>query len=309
MYVVRKAYEDKVAKYVRMHGEINLGPGGAFHDAVYVMKNYGIVPQEIYKGDKTGDENPVHNEMDEMIKAAADVVLKAKNNNRLTPVWPEVIKGILDAYLGEVPEKFTYNKQEYTPKSYQQSLGLNLDDYIPVTSFTHHPFYSQFMLEVPDNWMWQQCHNVPLEDMKQIINNALNKGYGVAWAADVSEPGFSWKNGVAIVPEESWDKMGKPLKDTIFNTPVAQKEITQELRQKAFDNYETQDDHGMHITGIVKDQNGTVYYKVKNSWGESNDCGGYIYASESYVLYKTTNILVHKDAIPDSIAKKMGLKK
>ncbi|HYG14537.1 MAG TPA: C1 family peptidase [Bacteroidia bacterium] len=309
IFVVRKSYADKVAKYIRMQGTINLGPGGAFHDAAYVIKNYGMVPYSVYKGDRTGDANPVHAELDAMMKSMADIIVQAKNGKKISTVHMDAVNGVLDAYLGKVPEEFMYNGKKYTPKSYAQSLGLNMDDYVAITSFNHHPFYQQFMLEVPDNWQWGMFHNIPVDELRQVMDNALNKGYGIAWASDVSEKGFSWSNGVAIAPATDWDEMDKAEKDTIFNSPSKQLTITDSLRRMAFDNQTTQDDHGMHITGMVKDQTGTVYYKVKNSWGASNKCGGYIYASQAYVLYKTTNILVHKDAIPDAIAKKMGIKK
>lgn len=311
MYIVRKAYEDKVEKYVRMHGTINLAAGGAFHDTKYVWDKYGIIPLEIDSSDEiTGDEFPVHAELDAMIKAAGDVVIKAKNNHKLSKVWKEAINGILDAYFGEEPKQFEYKGKKYTPKNYAESLGLNMDDYVAITSYTHHPFYSSFALEVPDNWMWGECYNVPINEMQEILDNALTNGYGAAWAADVSEDGFSWVNGLAIEPAEDMGKKGSDEWKKAFEAPVKQKTITQELRQEAFDNYTTQDDHGMHITGMMKDQMGNVYYKVKNSWGSysGNQCGGHIYASREYVMYKTTNILVHKNAIPKDIAKKLGIK-
>jgi bleomycin hydrolase len=312
MYIVRKAYEDKVEKYVRMHGKINLAAGGAFHDTKYVWDKYGIIPLELDSSDEiTGDPNPVHGELDAMIKATADVIMAAKNNKKLSNVWKDAIDGILDAYFGDEPKEFEYKGKKYTPKSYAASLGLNMDDYIAITSYTHHPFYSQFALEVPDNWMWGTCHNIPLNEMQEVLDNALSNGYGVAWAADVSEDGFNWREGLALEPAADMGNKGSDEWKNAFNSPVKQKTITQELRQEAFDNYTTQDDHGMHLTGMVKDQQGNVYYKVKNSWGsyDGNSCGGYLYASREYVLYKTTNILVHKDAIPDAIAKKMGIKK
>ena len=313
MYVVRKAYEDKVKKYVRMHGEINLGPGGAFHDAKYVWQNYGIIPASADSSAIiTGDENPVHSELDAMVKAMAEIIVGAKNNNKLSQVWQNAINGVLDAYLGKEPKEFMYNGKKYTPKSFAQFLGLNMDDYIAITSYSHHPFYSQFALEVPDNWLWGTCYNLPINEFDQVIENAVTNGYGISWAADVSEKGFNWKSGLAIVPaDEEWESLATADREKAFTEPVKQKEITQVNRQEAFDSYTTQDDHGMHITGIMKDQQVTVYYKVKNSWGsfDGNNCGGYIYASRQYVLYKTTNILVHKDALPKDIAKKLAIKK
>lgn len=308
MYVVRKAYEGKAEKYVRMHGTQSFAAGGAFHDMLWVLRNYGLVPLEVYSGNTNAENLPVHWEMDEGLKAYMDAVIKAKNGGKLSTYWPLAVSGILDAYLGKEPTEFNYVNKKYTPKTFASSLGLDADNYIAITSFSHHPFYNQFLMEVPDNWAGGQCYNVPLNELKSIISNAVNTGYSVAWAADVSEKGFSFKNGVAIVPENPWKSMSEKQIEEAFNEPVKQLEITQENRQLAFDNYETQDDHGMHITGIFKAQNGDVYYKVKNSWGtERNECGGYLYASEAYVLYKTTNILVHKDAIPSNIKKKLGL--
>jgi len=308
MFVVSHAYQDKADKYVRMHGNGTFAAGGAFHDALYVMKNYGMVPQKAYPGKNVDPENHVHWEMDNVLKGIVDAVVK-NPNGILSPVWKAAFNGALNAYLGAVPENFEVDGKSYTPKSYMSSLNINPDDYVVITSFSHHPFYAPFVLEVPDNWSAQSCYNVPLNDLRETMTNAIDKGYTFAWATDVSEKGFDWRNGVAIVPEKGWDSYGKGDIDSLTNNALPQMVITQENRQEAFDNYETQDDHGMHITGMVKDQNGTLYYKVKNSWGnKSNDCDGYLYASESYVLYKTANIMLHKSAVPSGIAKKLGIK-
>ena len=308
MFVVNHSYRDKAEKYVRMHGEVAFAPGGAFHDALYVMKNYGMVPQSAYPGKLVDKDNHIHNEMDAVLKSMVKAVI-GNPNGKLSGVWHSAFSAAIDAYLGALPEKFEADGKTHTPKSYMESLKLNPNDYVIVTSYTHHPFYSQFVLEVPDNWAAQSCYNVPLNELQTIMKSAIDKGYTFAWAADVSEKGFNWKNGVAIVPEGDWDGIrDKETIDSLTNYPIPQMAINQKNRQEAFDNYETQDDHGMHITGTVKDQNGTLYYKVKNSWGtKSNDCDGYLYASEAYVLYKTTNIMLHKSAIPSDIAKKMGL--
>ncbi len=305
MFIVRNAYADKADKYVRMHGEVNFAGGGAFHDVTYVLKNYGMLPREAYTGLANGEKEINHNELDAVVKGMMDAVIKV---NKLTPAWKKSLNATLDAYLGPVPQTFTYQGKSYTPKSYSESLGLNINDYVEIGSFTHHPFYSKFMLEVPDNWMSDEIYNVPLDEMMDIIDNALINGYTIAWGADVSEKGFSFKNGVAIVPELDWDDVKKEEIDSVILNPGKQKVITQAMRQEAFDNYETQDDHGMHITGIAKDQNGTKYYIVKNSWGtKRNDCDGYFYASEAYVKYKTMDFMVHKSALKKEVAKKLGI--
>lgn len=305
MFVVRHTYFDKVVKYVRMHGSSNLGPGGAFHDPLNVFRTHGMMPEQVYPATIYGEKRINHGELDEIIKAFADAIIKNKNTN-LTHAWKIALNGILDAYFGKLPESFTYNGKSYTPDSFSQWLGLRPDDYIDITSYTHHPFYSSFILEIPDNWSWDRVYNLPLDEMMQTLDYALSKGFTVAWGADVSDKGFSHKNGVAIIPEKDWDLMSKEEKDTVFNRPLAQRVITQQMRQQDFDNYETTDDHGMQITGKYKDQFGNTYYHVKNSWGQtSNECGGYFFASESYVRLRTMNFLVHKDGIPASIRQKL----
>lgn len=321
LYVVRKAYEEKAEKYIRMHGTINMGAGGAFHDVFNVIKNYGIVPEEVYPGLNYGEDNHVHGELDAVLKAFVDAI-KENPNKKLSTAWKRAINAILDEYLGKEPEKFTYKGVEYTPQSFAKFLEINTDDYINITSYTHHPFYTQFILEIPDNWAWGTSYNLPLDEMMQVIDNAINNGYTVCWGADVSEKGFKWTKGIAVVPAEDrpdldglerarWEKLTQKEKDNLLyslDKPMPEKTITQEIRQIAFDNYQTTDDHGMLISGIAKDQNGTKYYYVKNSWNTTNDYNGFFYASEAYVRYKTMNIVVHKDAIPKDIRKKLNIK-
>lgn len=307
MFVVHHAYSDKADKFVRMHGNTSFAAGGGFHDVLYVMKKYGIVPQSAYVGMNNGEKELNHYQMDNMLRGMVDGVVSTKKDV-ISEGWSKAIDATLDAYLGKMPETFDYNGKQYTPQSFAASLGINYDKYIEVTSFTHHPFYTKFALEIPDNWMWDEMYNVPLDEFISIIDNSLMNGYTVAWGADVSETGFAFKEGVAIVPDIDWKDVKKEKIDSIITTPGKQKEITQALRQKSFDNYETTDDHGMHIVGIVKDQNGTKYYIVKNSWGTArNECGGYFYVSEAYVKYKTTSIMINKDGLKPDQAKKLGL--
>lgn len=321
MWMVRHAYEDKAVKYVRLHGSLNFGAGGAFHDVFYTWKTYGVVPEDAYAGLNYGEEKHVHGEMDAVLKKFVDGVIE-NGNKKLTTAWFAAYSGILDAYFGEKPESFTWNGKKYTPKEFAKFLAFNPDDYVNLTSYTHHPFYESFILEIPDNWMWGSCYNLPLDELMQVFDNALNNDFAVCWGADVSEKGFSWTKGVAVVPAETrpdldglerdrWEKLTEREKnEKLFSLskPIPEKEITQEIRQMAFDNYQTTDDHGMVITGIAKDQNGTKYYLVQNSWNTTNIYEGYFYASETYVKYKTMNIVVHKDALPKDIKKKLNIK-
>jgi bleomycin hydrolase len=307
MYVARKAYPMKADNFLRMHGRTNMGEGGGFPDAIAVLKKYGMVPEEVYTGKK--DPKAQHNH--HLLETSLQAILKNTADDRNSKIDKEAVmasvEAICDAYIGKVPEKFEYKGKNYTPRTYADAMGINPDDYVFITSFTHHPFYTRFALEIPDNWNWEMMHNVPLNELKEIMNYSIDNGFTWAWAADVSEKGFMAKDALAIVPE-GYESMTDDEKKNMGMKPLKQLAITQEMRQKAFDNYETQDDHGMHAVGTVKDQNGTLYYVIKNSWGaDVNDCDGFFYASESYVLYKTTSIMLHKKALPSAIAKKLGI--
>ncbi|UYQ92897.1 C1 family peptidase [Chitinophaga horti] len=303
MFVVRNMYPLKAENYVRMHGKTNFAEGGGFPDDLLCLKNYGLVPQSVYDGNRTKTYN--HAEMVTLLEGMVKPLGDAKAVN---PAWRKAFDGVLDAYMGTAPEKFEYEGKTYTPQSFAKHLGLNADDYVVISSFTHHPFYKQFVLEVPDNWNWESVYNVPLDEFTKIAENAVTNGYSIAWAADVSEKTFNFRDGLAIIPEKEMADMTQEERSTLYTVPGKEKVITQEMRQLAFDNYETQDDHGMHITGLVKDQKGGKYFIVKNSWGTENPCGGYFYASMPYFAYKTTCYMVNKKAIPSDIAKKMGIK-
>jgi aminopeptidase C len=320
MFVVYTNYADQAKKYVRLHGDGIFAGGGSFADVLYTMKHYGAVPEEAMRGLEYGEDIHVHGELDALTKAYVDAVIK-NPNRKLSPAWEKGFRGILNAYLGEIPANFTYKGKNYTPQSFAASLGFNADDYVSLTSFTHHPFYTEFAIEIPDNWRWATSYNLPLDELIQVCDNAINTGYTVAWGSDVSEKGFD-RDGVAIVPEVKTEELSgsdqtrwlglspreRDAQLLNFYKPGHEKNITPELRQAAFDNYETTDDHGMLIYGIAKDQLGTKYYMVKNSWGETGKYKGLWYASEAFVKYKTINIVVHKNALPATIKAKLGLK-
>ena len=324
MFIVHNTYLDRADKAVRTHGDVSFSQGGSFYDVLYGMEKFGMVPEaEMRPGVMYGDTLSNHNELTAVSNAVVDAIAKGKlrslqkdNNNQM--LWKKAIESIHDIYLGERPEKFTYNGKEYTPKSFFQTLGLKADDYVSLTSYTHEPFYSSFVLEIQDNWRWAQSYNLPIDELMQVFDNAIMNGYTIAWGSDVSESGFN-RNGVAVLPDEDkaqelsgsdmahWLKL-KPEEKKLTSKPQPQKWVTQEERQVAYDNYETTDDHGMQIYGIAKDQEGTEYYMVKNSWGTNSKYKGHWYASKAFVRYKTMNIVVHKNALPKEIAKKLGIK-
>lgn len=322
MFIVRHTYVEKAERYIRLHGEFNFSAGGAFHDVKNVINQFGIVPESVYSGLENGQTKHVHNEMDDVLKQQ---VKDAAENRcvKLHEVCDQTVGTTLTKYLGEIPESFEYDGKKYTPQSFAtEYIGLNMDDYIEITSYTHHPFYSKFILEVPDNWSWDEVYNVPVNEMEEIIDYSLENGFTVAWAADVSEKGFATSNkGVAVLPavpdagmsaEEmaKWEALPQKEKDRELyklNKPVVEMKVTQEMRQEAFDNHETTDDHGLHIIGMAKNQEGKTFYKVKNSWGDYNEYDGYFYASKPYVSYKTMSLMVNKNGVPQNIREKLKL--
>lgn len=324
MFVVSKTMLDRAEYVIRMYGDVAFAPGGSAYDVIYCLKNYGMVPQSVMPGIQYGaseaDTLPVHNELDAVAKGYITALTHNTKIKVLTPVWKQGLQAVYDTYLGACPEKFTYEGKEYTPQSWAQSLGLNADDYVSITSYTHHPFYTRFALEVPDNWRMDQMYNVPMDEMMRIIDNAIANGYTLAWGADVSELTFSRK-GVGVMPDvdKGADLTGSDMakwlgmkddkkKEELTKGPLPEMEITQEMRQKAFDSWETTDDHGMQIFGTAKDQNGKRYYMIKNSWGTAkSDYKGIWYISEAFMKYKTNDVLVHKNAIPKDIRKKLGI--
>ena len=318
MFVVGKSYRDRAVKYVRLDGHLNFAAGSSFGDVLHVIDDYGIVPQEAMPGFNYGTDKPEHNELDAALKGYVTAI--AKNpNKKLTTAWLNGFDGIVEAYFGEYPETFTVAGAEYTPESYRAYLGINYDDYVNISSFTHHPFYEPFIIEVCDNWRWDSAYNLPMDEMMEVMYNAIEKGYTIAWGSDVSEKGFT-RDGLAVMPveeqkaaagsdQERWvGKAKDEPKEEVKTELPKEMTITQEMRQEGYDNKTTTDDHGMHIYGVAKDQNGTQYFMVKNSWGETGKYKGVWYASDAFVRYKTLNIVVHKDALPKHIAKKLGIK-
>lgn len=320
MFVVSYTMQERAELYVRLHGNATFAPGGAFSDVLYCMKHHGLVPQADMPGIRYGEELPVHNELDAVAKAYVQAIAKGKFD-KLTPVWKKGLKAIYDTYLGVCPTEIKTDGKTMTPQEYAKSLGLDADNYVSLTSFTHHPFYTQFAIEIEDNWRHSLSYNLPLDEFMDVMRYAVNNGYTIAWGADVSETGFT-RDGLAVMPDvdngaeltgsdmAKWTGMSNADKrKELTARPLPEIDATQEMRQQAFDNWQTTDDHGMLIYGIAKDQNGKPYFMVKNSWGtEDFTWKGIWYASEAFVKYKTINIIVHKDALPKGIAKKLGIK-
>ncbi len=320
MFNVYYQYSGRAAKYVRLHGKMMLGPGGETTDVMRIIKNHGMVPQSVYSGMQYGTKLPVQGEMDKVLQSYVDAIV-SDPNHKLTPVWHKGFDAVMTSYLGPLPKTFKYDGKTYTPISFRDMTGFNPDNIIPITSFMDHPYFTKFTLAIPDNWSWAKYDNVPLKDMMDIINSALKNGFCLAWDADVSNRGFNWKKGVAFVPNKhpklegkalkEWDSLSRRQKEKrLYNADsiVQEATITPKMRQKDYDNYLTQDDHLMLIVGIAHDQNGKVFYKIKNSWGTHQIYHGYIYVSKAYMELNTLSISVNKAAIPAGLREKIGIK-
>ncbi len=317
MFIARMAYVDKAITYVRMNGKHQFDQGGEGHDIPYIIAKYGIVPESVYSGLVNGQTRHNHSELMSVLKPVVDAIA-AKKPGTIGTEWIDAINGILDAYLGKIPESFEYKGKSYTPKSFANSLELDMNDYVVLTSFTHHPYYTSFALEIPDNWSMQTAINVPLDELTSTVNHALKKDISVAWATDVSEKGFAYRDGLAIWVADSlitkkgkddkhFNNAGAEKQGSVFYNPTKELEVTVQERQAQFNSQRTTDDHGMHIVGLYKEANGTPFYHVKNSWGDSNEMGGYLFASENYFKMKTISVMVHKDGLTKDLKKKLDL--
>jgi bleomycin hydrolase len=305
MFTVFNTYMEKADRYVRMHGNLNFGQGGNLHDVPMMYAKYGAVPQSVYEGLNYGTEINRHGELDAVLKAMLDAVIENKNK-KLTPVWKEAYKKVLEVYLGFFPENFEFEGKTYTPKSFaEEVVRLDFNDYYQFTSWTHQPFFKPMHIMIPDNWLYGISYNLPMENLTEIVDHALAKGFSVAWASDWSEKGISWKEGIVYVPEKPWEEMSAEERENMFSGPAPEMEITQEIRQEAYDNYTTTDDHGLHIVGLARDQSGKEYYIVKNSWDTGNVYEGYLYVTKSFFNFKTISIMVHKDGVPGEVLSKI----
>ena len=317
MFIVRKAYEEKAKKYIRMDGRTNFGEGGAFHDIPYVIRNFGIVPRSVYSGLKKKKDTYNHGGMFDRLDS---IVQQAKSSgNGIQSEWLNAYNAELDNGIGVLPTDFKFKGTSYTPQTFYNSLGIDMNDYVSLTSFTNHKMHEKCMLQIPDNWLWDFSYNVKINELFESTLHALKSGYTVAWGADVSEEGFSFRNGIAIVPasdaqikiegqdNKNFSDGGADKYSEVFLNPVREVEVTQEMRQKAYDEKQTTDDHGMHIVGFNVDRKGRYFFLVKNSWGTSNYPEGYLYVSEAYFKLKTINVYLHKEAIQDQLRAKIRL--
>ncbi len=321
-FVANKTYMERATQVVRYHGDCQFSQGGSAEDVLATLKTYGICPEEAmpFPGSLYGDSLNNFNEFFSLLEPYVAAIAKS-SAKKISTQWKVGLQGILDAYLGTCPEEFTYEGKKYTPKEFVKTLGINLDDYVNITSYTHHPFYTTFAVEVQDNWRFPQSYNLPMEEMMQVIDNAVEKGYTIAWGGDVSEDGFTRQGlAYAVDGKAAQSLRGSDMARWLKLAPAAKRNVidslgcnvpeiipTQEMRQERFDNWELTDDHGMLIYGIAKDQNGKEYYMVKNSWGESGNYKGIWYMTKAFIAANTMDFLVNKNAIPKDIRKKLGL--
>lgn len=316
MFLVKKSYNVKAVDYIRYHTQLAFSQGGESGDVMEMISRYGLMPEEFFKGLNYGTKRHQHGEVEAVLKGMLDAV--AQNRNRkLSTAWQKAFDNVLNEYFGKDIKTFTYKGKEYTPISLRDELGIVASDYVEIGSFSHHPFYTLCDFEVPDNWIHSKIYNLPLDEFMEVMDECLNNGFSLLWGSDVSEKGFKSRKGIAILPAKEatemsdseigkWEKLSK--KEKASGLYVKEQNVTQESRQKGFDNYQTEDDHGMHMMGISKDQFGKKYYKIKNSWGEYGKYKGYFYASEAFVKAKTMTYMVHKNALSKELKEKLGIK-
>lgn len=307
MFVVRHIYRQKCENYVRRQGTAQFGEGGLAHDLLNAVKQYGIAPESVYPGRKDINQPLNHSQLEKTLKVMCEDFVVQGKANKLSESWLSKVDSVLDAEFGVVPQTFTVGGTLFTPVSYRDYLGIQPDDYVTITSYTHHPFYEKFILEVPDNWANGEFYNLPINDMMRCLNYALQQGYTVEWDADVSNPGFSAGNGIALVPEKDWKDRSVAERQNAFKTWEPEKTVSQEYRQQLFDRQVTTDDHLMHIVGMLDEGHGGEFYAVKNSWGEISDLKGYVNVSDAYMRLNTISFTVHKKSLPADILRRLGI--
>ncbi len=305
IYTARQVYLSKARNYILFNGNLGLGDGGETHDVINIYKKYGAMPQEAYTMEDYGKGVLKSDDFQKDFKAILDNYIKEPNPSK-GATWVKDINDFLDLKLGKLPETFVYKGKTYTPQTFaKEVVGVNANDYVEFSSYKDTPYYTKMVLPVPDNWSYDQLYNVPMTELTDIIDNALVKGYSVAWSSDVSEPYFSWKNGVAYVPDVDLNNITDAQRTTLFDGPVAEKKISEDLRLEGLYTLTTTDDHAMQIVGMAKDQNGREYYKVKNSWGDKNDYKGFLYVTKAFVQLKSTGILLNKNGVPANVKAKL----
>jgi bleomycin hydrolase len=303
IFTARQVYLGKARNFVLFNGNLGLGDGGETHDVLNIFRKNGAMPQQAYTLEDYGKGVIKSSEFQEGFKAILDAYVK---NPSQQATWVQDVNAYMDEKLGKLPETFDYQGKSYTPQTFaKEVVGIEASDYLEFTNYKDSPYYEKMVLPVPDNWSYDMVYNVPMTELTDIIDYALSKGYTIAWSSDVSEPNFSWRNGVAFVPDMDLNNISPEQKKTLFDGPTAEKKVTEDLRLEGLYNLTTTDDHAMQIVGVAKDQNGKDYYKVKNSWGETNDYKGYLYVTKAYVQLKSTGILLHKLGVPKTTKQKI----